>query len=369
MTHRPSTIRCLAQVVANCCLAAAGAAAARGQEASTVTTEFRTVQVAAGVHALIAPAAYGGVVNGNVTVIIGDSAVVVVDAGYFPALTRRMISEIRRLSPRPVRYLVTTHWHPDHWVGNAEFRKAYPGLSVIASSSTREELLRQGPGYVARTRDSSLFARIDALLASGKNASGAAFDPQERAYYVATLADGRAAMPAWRDARLDLPDLTVDSELTLHLGGRDVVVRHPGRGNTRGDLVVFVPDTRTLVAGDVLVAPTPYAYGAFMSDWHATLGTLSALAPAAIVPGHGAVMRDTLYLALVRDLVGVLARGADSAVASGATLEQWRAALDLGPWRKRFTNGDPRLEYLFNLGFTQPGSARAFAESRVRLEK
>src|SRR5262245_15684489 len=94
-------------------------------------------RISDGIYAYLGPPGVTPIVSGNSVVIVGDDGVVVVDTGQLPSIARREIDEIRRITDRPVRYVVTTHWHPDHWVGNGEFRRAYPGASFVATANTR----------------------------------------------------------------------------------------------------------------------------------------------------------------------------------------------------------------------------------------
>jgi glyoxylase-like metal-dependent hydrolase (beta-lactamase superfamily II) len=83
------------------------------------------VQVADGVYAFVEPFGHA-IVSSNVVAIVGEDAVAVVDSGHHPRLTRAIAAEIRALTPKPVRYVVNTHWHNDHVSGNSVFAKRFP---------------------------------------------------------------------------------------------------------------------------------------------------------------------------------------------------------------------------------------------------
>src|SRR6185503_15467912 len=110
-------------------------------------------------------------VEGNVTIIINEQDVVVVDAGGAPLAARNIIAEIKKLTSRPVRYVINTHDHVDHTLGNQEYVKAFPGVEIIAHPRTRENLDSDGRKYVADTiknfdtrkeRSAELFKRLRA---------------------------------------------------------------------------------------------------------------------------------------------------------------------------------------------------------------
>src|SRR5262245_3412338 len=110
---------------------------------------YQTVEVGPGVYAFISPETSGPVPSGNVLAVVGDDGVLVVDSGRFPTLARRMIAEIRRRTDKPVRFLVHTHWHLDHIVGDSEFAKAFPGIRFLATDFTRRKMAEKQVPYLA----------------------------------------------------------------------------------------------------------------------------------------------------------------------------------------------------------------------------
>ncbi len=331
---------------------------------SSVTRHVETVRVADRIYAFIAPESFGGLVSGNSMVVIGDSAVLVVDSGHFPLVTRQMITAIRRLTTLPVRYLANTHWHPDHWIGNAEYRRAFPEVTILSTEVTRAEMERQGPDYVSRYQDSTTLRKLREL-ANEKPGSAQRADVTE--YYAATLGDLEDALEGWRGVTLTLPTLTFDRSLTLQLGGREAQVMFLGRGNTADDAVVLVPDAKVVATGDLVVSPTPYAYESFFKEWIEVLGHIEALGPKVIVPGHGPVQHNMEY---VRQLVSLLtyARAkTGEAVRMGLDLKTTRRLVDLEPYRRRFAGNDVRRRRLFDIGFAGPGIKGEY--DRVKAER
>lgn len=327
---------------------------------SGVAERYDLVRVADGVYTFVAPVAYGGLVNGNTTVVIGDSAVLMVDPGHFPALTRRMLADVRRLTNRPIRYVVNTHWHTDHWLGNAEVRTAFPNVEIISTAFTRAEMLKQWPSARQTYTDTSLGTRIRAFLTK--------HPPQDlQSYQEATLADLAAAEKAWAGFRDAYPTMTFNDSLTVHLGGRDVDVLFLGSGNTDGDAVVYVRDARAVATGDLVVFPVPYAYApAHPAAWIKTLGRLTSLGATTYVPGHGPIERDTTYIHLVAEALASVDSQVRVAVQRGLDLKATQAAVDLKALEQRFTGGDPRLAALFHIGFESQAVTQAFADASSR---
>ena len=88
----------------------------------------------------------------NCTLVVGEDAALLVDSGQFPSLAERMVADVKKLTDKPVRYLVNTHWHFDHVWGNDVFRRAYPGLAIVSTEFTREMVGEQGRSFSPRAR-------------------------------------------------------------------------------------------------------------------------------------------------------------------------------------------------------------------------
>lgn len=327
--------------------------------ASEVTTKYETVKVADGVYAFVAPEPKSGLVNSNCVAIIGDDGVVVVDTGQFPSLTRRMLSEIRARTDKPVRYVVNTHWHWDHNLANFVYRDAFPQVSIVSTDFTRRSLNDFTPGFLDFFRN-----RAEGVLAGLRKRHGASQDEAERASLGDDIDDLASGIPELRGARFVAPDQTFDDSLTLHLGRREVRVFHPGRANTAGDAVVYVPDAGVLVTGDIVVAPTPYATAAYFTDWIAVLKKLSAMEVTAIVPGHGPVQRDKTYVAALTALLESLVAQVGEAVRQGLSLEETRKKVDLESFRRRFAGDDRRRNRAFRDYFLAPAIRTAWRQAR-----
>lgn len=316
--------------------------------AADVTSEYETVKVGDGIFAFIAPEPQSGVVNGNTTVIVGDDGVVVVDTGQFPTLAQRQIAEIRKLTDRPVRAIINTHWHWDHNLANATYRAAFPDAPIISTAFTRDFIAAFTPGFLQRMTADGVLERI--RKTPGIDAH--------------LLQDFERGLPELKKARVLAPNVTFDRELTIHLGNREVHVRFPGRANTAGDAIVWVPDARVLVAGDLVVWPTPYATSAYPAEWTMAMDLLLALDAVAIVPGHGPVQRDENYMEQITRTLRSLADQAGAAVREGLTLEDARKRIDLEPFRREFAGDDPRRRKAFDEYFAASVVTNAYQQAK-----
>lgn len=240
-------------------LAATVGTAASAQSSSL---PFTLKQVGPGIYAAIdGPEHKAG---SNAGFVIGDNAVLVVDSFFNLEAARALVVQIHQLTPKPIRYLVNTHYHLDHTGGDQALRDA--GAIIVAHRNVR--------GWV-RANNVNLF--------------GDRITPQLKAQI--------AAVP--------LPDLVTDKDLTIWLGSRKVVVKTV-LGHTGGDLAVFVPDARVVFTGDLLWRKIPpNLIDGSVEEWVATDADFASMPGAAntiYVPGHG----DVADLKDVRDFRGYL---------------------------------------------------------------
>ena len=329
------------------------------------------VRVADGVYAFISPDSRSAFVSGNSVLVVGRDAALVVDAGHFPSLTRRIIGEVRRLSPVPVRWLLNTHWHEDHLAGNAEYLAAFPGLTIVSTRATRDTVRAKVPGMIAsEVRDYPGFARqLRQMLDAGVTADGKPIPAFSLEYTRNELRDLERVIPELASIVVTPPSVGFDSTYRVDLGGREVQLRWLGLGNTPGDAVAWVPDARVVATGDLVVAPTPYAFGSFIYDWPGTLRALMRLPAAAVVPGHGPVMHDWGYASLVATMLDSLGAQMSRAAMSTASIDSARTRIDLTAFRNALAGDDPYLQRAFDRFFLPAAIERAWEEARSRLRR
>lgn len=320
----------------------------------------QTQTITARAHLIYKPAAADPPFEGNVVVIEQSAGLVVVDAGGSPPSGRAVVQEIRKLSRKPVRYLVYTHYHGDHNLGAGAFRAAWPDLVIISTVKTRENMTGAPMAYV------KTYARSYSDLAD--SAAEQAADPRlpdaARAGWARVARAGPGMVAGYTGMEVYPADLTFTDRIFLPDAEAPVEVMFLGRGNTDGDAVVWAPRQRVAAAGDLVAAPIPYAAHTYPGEWIATLRKLEALEFAWLVPGHGPVMTDRAYvdrviaaLETVRAQVGPLAR-------TGTPLAEVRTRIDLTAMKAGFTGDDPWLKVLIEAVFTSDLVANAYKEAR-----
>lgn len=299
------------------------------------------IDVAPGVH-LFVTAPYGDVgLDGNSVAIVGDDGVVVFDSNGTPAASAAVLQEIRKVTSAPVRYVVNSHWHWDHWYGTETYRNAFPDVHVVAHETTREMMLGPAIEFNRPGLDTQLPGYIASL--EKRAASDAKLQP--------LLDEDRFFLDQKTHATLVVPDLTYSSELNLHVGGREVQVRHYDRAVTPGDTFIYLPKEKVLLTGDLLVNPVAFALSCYPSGWLATLEQMDALDATTIVPGHGKPLHDKTLLHAHMEAMRILLDVGKSAKARGLDPDQARdeAMPRLHDVMIKMTGGDPKRNQEFKI--------------------
>jgi glyoxylase-like metal-dependent hydrolase (beta-lactamase superfamily II) len=249
-------------------------------------------RLAPGVYAVLGDTGRGSEGRPNAGFIVTDDGVVVVDALASPREGEALLRTIRGVTRQPIRWLVLTHHHPDHTFGAIVFRRA--GARVIAHPDARTLASEAGP---------------DALVAD----------------WVRVV--GLDAMRGFQFA--DSADRPVSTSDTLELGGRRIVITHPGAGHTPGDLMVGLPKERVLFAGDLLVEDgvTMVVDGSAVA-LRRCLDVIDGLGANVVVPGHGAIPRQpTALVHRTREYITGLERDMRAAVEHGVPMQRALATL------------------------------------------
>jgi len=327
---------------------------------------FEMQKLADGVYAAIRTEPVGLGVDANNLFVIDDDGVVVVDTNFGATSTREVLAALRAITDRPVKYVINTHPHDDHLLGNQVYREVFPHAEFIAHAFTRDYL--PGKGLEARQRQVAALpqfkAQLENMVREGKTPSGRTLTDEERGGYssdVGLIGRYLADAPSFQ---IVLPTIAITSQLTLHRAGRDVEIRFLGGGHTAGDLVVFLPKERILATGDLVVAPVPLVGSdqSHIGPWISSLDQIVDLQPAVIVPGHGPVMRDLSYVNQMARMFRTVREGTAAAISRGETLEQAQKDVDLEGLEQEFAGDSSLRATLFRNYVAGPAVAAAYRE-------
>ena len=287
----------------------------------------RKIEVAPGVFVFMT-APYGAVgLDGNSIVVLSHDGVLVFDSNGTPAAAAQVLSEIRAMTAQPVRYLIHSHWHWDHWYGAEVYKNAFPDVAIVAHEKTRA--LMAGPAIAFNKpgieRQLPDFIRsIEERIAAGESATPPAADlPALRE----ARDDARYFLEQKNRVRHTLPTRTFSDRLDITLGGRQIQILHFGRAVTPGDAVMYLPEQRVLATGDLIVNPITFALSSYPTEWVQVLEKLNALAADVIVTGHGEPLRDKTLLHATLDVFRVLLNEGKAARARGFDADEAKDSL------------------------------------------
>ena len=238
----------------------------------------------------IGPGLYAYTAEGdpNSGIIVGDDGVLVVDAQPTPAMAGELIARVAKVTDKPIKYVLLTHYHASRTMGAS----AYKDATILASDSTRGLIAERGKADIE-----SEIGRFPRLFGAAETIPG-----------------------------LTWPTLTFPDELSVWLGRREVRIMHIGRGHTAGDVIAVVPDAGVVFAGDLVEYKSAcYCGDAHFTDWPTTLYHLAEMQAVALVPGRGAALTTPEMvaegIALTSDFIATLYGSVSESVAKGRSLK------------------------------------------------
>lgn len=205
--------------------------------------------------------------DGNSVLLDAPAGLILIDSGRHPEHQHAILAAARARG-RPIAAIVNSHWHLDHSGGNGAIRAAFPGIPLLASTAIDGALT----GFLARSA-----AQARAHLASGKAPPAQAAEIERDLARTADTANLR-------------PDMAIAGDGPVSVAGRTLQLRLARHAVTAGDVWLWEPRERLVVAGDLVVAPVPLFDTACPEGWRAALASIARTPFRTLVPGHGAPM-------------------------------------------------------------------------------
>ncbi|MDO1558093.1 MBL fold metallo-hydrolase [Brevundimonas sp. 2R-24] len=342
--------------------------AAPGAHGQSPAGAYETLRLIDGVRVLMNPADHASFASSNVVIIEQADGLVVVDSGFSRADGDQIVSYIRSFTAKPVKALIYTHWHNDHHQGASQIQAAWPQVRIIATEAARRGIdgpaRLEGVGYETNPAWEALLAGQlrDVAARYQEAAANPENDAWRRHRFGQAAQQSLDGIPALVGTRLTAPTELFTADLVIDDPLRPVHIRHLGRANTDGDLIVWLPNQRVVATGDIVVSPIPFGFGSYPGDWIETLGRIKALGFHVLIPGHGLPQSDSAYIdrliaaiADIRTRVGALA-------AEGLTLEQVRERVDYAEQTAIF-GPSPARQANFQSLWLSPMTENAYKEA------
>jgi cyclase len=251
---------------------------------------------------------YGDVgLDGNSIAVLSRDGVLVFDTNGTPHAAAAILAEIRKLTDQPVRWIVNSHWHWDHWYGTETYLQAFPDVRIVSHEKNRQLMMGPALEFNRPFLSEQLPGYIQSLE------KRAAEKPD-----LATLLEAdKAFFEQKKNVHLVFPNVTFSDRLAIELGERHIEVLNYGRGVTPGDTFVFLPKEKILLLGDLIVNPVTFALSGYPTEWLRVLEKVDALDATTIVTGHGAPLHDKTLLHATMEVFRVLLREGRAAKAKG----------------------------------------------------
>ncbi len=260
-----------------CCGSLAYAQTSPGQS-------FELKKVGDGIWAGVAAATYK--VNSNAAVIETNDGLVIVDTHSKPSAAQSLYKEVQGVTKKPVKKVINTHFHWDHWQGNQVFAQGNPALEIIATERCKERLvdpnaMNGGTAFIEK-QIAAMPGEIARLKESIQKADAAA-----KANLENNLAQAEAYLVELQAMKPPVPTRTVSQTMKLQEGGREIHLMLLGRGHTDGDLYIYMPKEKVVVTGDAVVDWMPFIGDGYPEEWIQTVAALEKLEITQLILGHG----------------------------------------------------------------------------------
>jgi cyclase len=313
-------------------IASRRAAWAQALTPGAATDLFDIQNVADGVF--FAQARPQAVTNCNAAIFVNSADVLVVDAHSKPSAAAGLIAQIRQqITPKPVRYLVDTHFHWDHSQGNAAYREAFgQDLKILSSDATKN---LQAQFSQSRLRESldphghpfSSQPHIPVMLDAARQQLQAASTPEARATIASRIGQLEAFQREMQNFTPVLPTVTFGKTYVIKDKAHDLHVEFHGRAHTAGDVVVFCPRKRVVATGDMILGGLPFMGDSFPKEWPSTIDSVSKLAFDHVAGGHGALQNGRSRMTGQRNYIEELAMRVEVEKKAGKSLSEIQSSI------------------------------------------
>lgn len=311
--------------------------------------ELKKDRLAEGIYLFRAPSDLDRWTATNSVVIVNEDDVTVFDSNTRSGTARMVIAEIRRLTNKPVRTLINSHWHMDHWSGNDEYVTAFPGLRIIATEETRDYMKRMSSGFFADSLHAGAArarTALDEAVRTGKQSDGTALTDELRREKEKEIEDTASFAREVASLPRVLPNLVFRDTLTFWSGAREFRL-FTATGDATACAVLYLPAEKILVTGDVFVrpesgdGPPPWTTNSYaITPWLASLRQFEAMDARIIVPGQGPAQYDKASLELTADAFAAILDQVHAALERGVfRLDDVQAAVDVDAIGVQFTPG------------------------------
>jgi len=274
-------------------------------------------------------------VNCNAAVFVRSKDVVVVDAHSKPSAAASLIAQIQReITPKPVRYVINSHFHWDHTQGNHAYRARGGPIDFIATAATKQLMTDLA---VARLKESidGVPPQIEAMRGRAAKTSS----PAEKAFCEEQIRQMQAYMAELKDYTLELPTITFDTTYLMEDPAYDLHLEFHGHAHTAGDVFIYCPQRRVVATGDASHCFLPFIRDGFPHTWPGTIDSVAKLDFKYQLPGHGPFQTDHATMMNQRNYIEELTARVDEGRKAGLTVGEIQKRIPVASLKSLESNG------------------------------
>lgn len=306
--------------------ARAGAAVADGKL-------FDIQRVADGVY--FAYARPQAILNCNAAIFVRARDVVVVDAHSKPSAAAALIAQIRRdITPKPVRYVVNTHFHWDHMQGNQSYKAVGEKVDIIASTATKQLMADQSMTRMKGSLDDAQ-KQVDELRERAAHSTSA----EEKAFCAGQIRQCEAFLAEMKNFRLELPTIAFEKSYVLEDSSLDLHIEFHGHSHTAGDAFVFCPQARAIASGDASHCWLPNIEDGYPRSWPGTIDEAKQSDFKYVLGGHGPMQSDRTIMDCQRNYIEELVENVEKGKRAGLTLDELQKRVTVTSLKSMRSNG------------------------------
>lgn len=288
--------------------------------------------------------------HGNGVAIIGNDGVFFIDTYISPIYALEAISRLKTVTTLPVKYVLNTHWHYDHVIGNYEFKLTFPECKFIMHDSTNHFMKTQVKSIVENDLENTKqgLAQLMKERKEKKTSNGFPITDSMIPFWDLQIKEGEELLANYRPLKLVTADITFNDHLTFQWGSMTLQLRHLKQyAHSEGDVIVWIPQKRLVVTGDIVVGPTPYETQPNAPGMVNALQQIIDMKPSIVIPGHGVVQYDLAYVNLVKEAFTSYLREAEVAVENKIPLKSAIDFIKLDDLDYKFTKGEDLKKWVY----------------------
>jgi cyclase len=293
-------------------------------------------------------------VHGNGVAIIGKDGVFFIDTYIQTNYAEEAMARLKQITKLPIKYILNTHSHGDHTVGNYTFKKAFPNAQIIMNDSAYAEMVVDIKPLIPKELESTKagIEQLEKELKDEKIGTGYPITGSMKNFWALMIQESKEYVKAYKGNKFIDADITFSDTLTYHWGSQTIMmISTKDNGHSPGDVLVWIPEKKIMITGDIVVGPTPYAIWFNIPGIMTTIQKVIDMNPSVIIPGHGPVEYDLNYITQVKEAFTTYRKEIEKAIANKVALKDAMKNIRFPDIDNKFTGDDDTKKWAYKTFF------------------